>query len=678
MNKEFKAKFTADNKDFNKKADQVAKKSSKLGNAVKKVGGIIAAAFAFERIFQGFKKIITNTAEFEKALSELSAITGAVGKDLKYFSDQAREMGRTTTYGAAEVAKAFQLMGGARPELLKDKEALAGVTKETLVLAEASGLDLTAATYALAGAMNQFNVPAAEASKIINALAAGSKEGAAEIPDITASIKSMGTVANMANVSVEESVGLIETLADKAIVGSEAGTMLRNVLLKLQVGADKYNPKIVGMSKALENLADANLSAAEMVKMFDVRSYQAAATLIQNRGKYEAYTKAITGTNTAYEQQAIMLDNVSSQWKIFTGALNTATIGGDKFTTSLKNMLTASTDLLQGMAKITESESLKWWEKMAIKFNQIIPNGLKFTNEQMTVLAEHGIAYTNKGIKEIVKNAKDLDDSLNKVTETVKEDDTVIVKHVDTIKDYKDKIEELVASLDLLTTGEGKEAEQIRHQINGYKELIDGVLSYRTIIESPLVVSDSTASMSFMIDTSGIDELDEYAAAVDEFLAKTTPALTAAQEAAKLFGDEMVSSSIMGMSSMKDFANAAVESARKVIATYLAETVAAQIKVWAGTGPFGLIAGGVAAAAAVTMFNNLIPSFAEGGGVSGPTMALVGEAPGISRSNPEYIGTASQLSGMGIGSGGVLTCRVSQGDLLFTLNEAAQSNNNNF
>ena len=35
--------------------------------------------------------------------------------------------------------------------------------------------------------------------------------------------------------------------------------------------------------------------------------------------------------------------------------------------------------------------------------------------------------------------------------------------------------------------------------------------------------------------------------------------------------------------------------------------------------------------------------FAAGGAVSGPTLALVGEAPGISRSNPEFMGTAAQL-----------------------------------
>src|SRR4030042_3311677 len=123
---------------------------------------------------------------------------------------------------------------------------------------------------------------------------------------------------------------------------------------------------------------------------------------------------------------------------------------------------------------------------------------------------------------------------------------------------------------------------------------------------------------------------------------------------------------------MKDFGKVAADIARKVIATYLAEAIAAQIKIWAGTGPWGLALAAGAAGTVTGLFNSLIPEFAAGGAAFGPTMAMVGEAPGISASNPEYIGTAKQLSQMGIGGKG-LSCRVSRNDLLFVLNEGSAS-----
>ena len=135
--------------------------------------------------------------------------------------------------------------------------------------------------------MNQFNIPANEASRVINALAAGSKMGAEAIPGLANSITIMGTVADMANISLEQSVGLIETLAEKGLSGAESGTQLRNVILKLQSEADRFNPAIVGMSKALRNLAAENYSAAKLTEMFGLRNQQAAAILIQNVDKFE-------------------------------------------------------------------------------------------------------------------------------------------------------------------------------------------------------------------------------------------------------------------------------------------------------------------------------------------------------------------------------------------------------
>jgi len=230
-------------------------------------------------------------------------------------------------------------MGSARPELLKNKEALAAVTREAVILAEASGLDLPTATQALAKAMNQFNIPANEAARVINVLAAGSKEGAEAIPGLADAIKVMGTAAAMAGISLEQTVGMIETLAEKGLSGAESGTQLRNVILKLQSEADQFNPKVVGMSKALENLGKANYSAAKLTEMFGLRNQQAAAILIQNREKFEKYTQAVTGTTVAYEQQAKKVNTIKGHWKSFMSVLESAFLKGGQFRSMIINVI---------------------------------------------------------------------------------------------------------------------------------------------------------------------------------------------------------------------------------------------------------------------------------------------------------------------------------------------------
>jgi hypothetical protein len=157
-----------------------------------------------------------------------------------------------------------------------------------------------------------------------------------------------------------------------------------------------------------------------------------------------------------------------------------------------------------------------------------------------------------------------------------------------------------------------------------------------------------------------------------------TDELTLAQQAAKSFGEEIMQAGIQGEKGLLGFARTAALVAKKIIATYLAESVAAAIKsaLIDVPFPFNIVAAGIAAGLAAAAFNSLVPNFANSGAAYGPTLALVGEAPGISRNNPEYIGTAAQLGKMG--GGGKLTCRISRGDLLFMLNEGNVHNSNNF
>lgn len=288
-----------------------------IADGFNRYGAIAATALASTTgLVLGFRKLVDTFNEFEAGVDELSSLTGLVGDDLNWLSEQAKELSVSTVAGgvkitasAQDIVKAYTLMGSAKPELLSNKEALNEVTKQALILAEAAKMNAADAVQSLAETMNQFSAPAEEAGRFINVLAAGSKEGAATIPEVNAAMIKFGTAAKQANVSVEESVALVEALADKGVKGEIAGTGLKNVLLKLQTGANDTNPKIVGMVQALENLRAKNMSAAEVVKMFGQENYSAAKILIENTDRVKQLTTAVTGTSVALDQATINTSN---------------------------------------------------------------------------------------------------------------------------------------------------------------------------------------------------------------------------------------------------------------------------------------------------------------------------------------------------------------------------------
>ncbi len=292
-----------------------------LGDSFNRYFSLVTAfAATVTGLVLAFKTLVKTFNDYEERVDNLSALTGLAGKNLEWLSEKAKQLSTSTlesgirvTQSAQEIVDAFTKTGSARPELLKNKEALSQVTQEAIILSNASKTTLQPAIEALTMVMNQYNVPATEARRIINALGAGSKEGAGEIPYLTRAFEKAGTVAANAGLSIETMVATIETLAPRISQPEIAGRSLKGVLLDLQNSADDTNPAIVGMSTALENLGKKNLDITQLTKMFGSENITTAKILLNNVDELRNYEKAVTGTNVAVEQAAINTSNNNSK-----------------------------------------------------------------------------------------------------------------------------------------------------------------------------------------------------------------------------------------------------------------------------------------------------------------------------------------------------------------------------
>lgn len=334
-----------------KDLDSLSKQAGRTETAAKSMQRELAKFFGGLSAVALIKETISAYSNFSSAISELSAITGAAGDDLKYYREQAKLMGQTTTQSASKVVEAMKLVGSAKPELLSNKEALAAVTKEVITLAEASGLDMPTATKAAVVSLNQFSEGADQASRFVNVLAAGAKYGASEIGDAAEALKNAGTVASSLDISFEETNAAIQAIGAAGIYAGEAGTGLRAVLLKLSTQTrDEFNPEIVGLAKAFQNLAAANLTTTEKSDLFGLESIKVANALLLQADSLEGLTKQLTGTNVAYEQARVRNDNLGGDVKRLMSSLEglAITIGEklDPFLRSLAQHLAGLTQFI--------------------------------------------------------------------------------------------------------------------------------------------------------------------------------------------------------------------------------------------------------------------------------------------------------------------------------------------
>ncbi len=334
--------------------DQLGKKTTIASGAVK----VLGAAFAALGAGSVLTKIANDTRAFSSSISELSAITGATGKDLEFLKQQSLEIGRSTTLSASQAAEAFKLIASAKPDLLESGEALASVTKEAVKLAEAARVDLASAANTVGTSLNQFGAGAEEAARFVNVLAAGSKLGASSIADTALALKNAGAAAAAAGVGFEETNAAIQVLAAGGLKASEAGTGLRNIILKLEADTDrKLRPSVVGLGTALENLAAQNLTVTELTKKFGVEGIVTASTLLKNADATSKLTTALTGTNIATEQAATNFDNLDGDLLALNSSLEGLAIAlGSQAEPNMRKLVQALTDFAQKAIQFVNSD----------------------------------------------------------------------------------------------------------------------------------------------------------------------------------------------------------------------------------------------------------------------------------------------------------------------------------
>lgn len=302
--------------ELGKKAEDVQQKAAGFGNVCERISKIQFKNMAdmLDRSVQVFQEATGSGMEYEQAMADLVAITGIAGKELEEIGRVARKTGEESGLGATGAVNAFTLLAS---QIQIDKIGLQGLMtlqQETITLAQAAGMDMTDAATAMAATINQFGLEATEANRVINVLAAGSKYGAAEISDLAQSFKVTGSTAAAAGLSVEQTAGALEVLSQSNLKGAEAGTALRNILLKMQtvLGIDFTKN---GLDEALAALQPKLDDVTYLAKLFGAENIAAAQYLITNAQAVGELTEQVTGTNVAQEQAAIRTNTAAEEYK---------------------------------------------------------------------------------------------------------------------------------------------------------------------------------------------------------------------------------------------------------------------------------------------------------------------------------------------------------------------------
>ena len=226
---------------FDSSLDQSQGKLSRVGAALGKGLAVISGAAVTGLIAVG-KASISTGKQFDNAMSTVAATMGKTVDEIQDLRDFAQEMGSKTAFSATEAAEALNYMALAGYDANKSMEMLPNV----LSLAAAGEMDLARASDMITDAESALKLETGEAAMMVDQMAKAASSSNTSVEQLGDAMLTIGGTATLMSGGTDRLATVLGILADNGIKGSEAGTHLRNMLLKLssptKEGAEAIDP----------------------------------------------------------------------------------------------------------------------------------------------------------------------------------------------------------------------------------------------------------------------------------------------------------------------------------------------------------------------------------------------------------------------------------------------------
>ena len=290
-----------------------------FGQRLQNIGTRIAATTAAMAVPVGIA--VRTFAGFEDQMAQVRAVTGATDRDFGKLTQRAKELGRTTSFTAAQVAGAMTELGRAGFKPAQILDAIGSV----LNLARATATDLPRAAEIASAAMRGFGLTAKDTTYIADVLTATANNSAQGLEDIGESMKYVAPMAKEAGEDIRDTAAALGVLANNGIKGSMAGTALarayknlsktgsQTMLKKLGVDAVDANGNLRKVADILSDLGQstAKMGSAQRLSIFEqlFGRGSAAALKLASGANFQNMQKTLSNVGGTAARTAKVMDN---------------------------------------------------------------------------------------------------------------------------------------------------------------------------------------------------------------------------------------------------------------------------------------------------------------------------------------------------------------------------------
>ena len=385
---QFIDKFTAPSKETLKAMRKMSSEAKAAGKSIKSAGDTItnAGSKMTKSVTVPIAGVgvaaIKTAADYESAMSNVQAITGATGDDFKKLTQLGKDLGASTAWSAQECAEAMQYTGMAGWTAKENIDGLKGI----LDLASASGTDLARTSDIMTDAISAFGYKASDSAKFADVMTKACTSANVSVDTLGESYKYCGAICGTMGYSIDEVTTSLAVMGNMGIKGSQAGTTLKNAISNMaaptknmKAAMDDLGISIVNQDGSMKSWGDVikNLQgsfkgltqdqqAAYAKQLFGKESMAGMLAIINtSTSDYNALADSIKNSGGAANDAAqTQLNNLNGQLTLLKSALEGAAITiGDKLLPYIKNAVgwvQKATDWFNGLSDAQVSMIMKF------------------------------------------------------------------------------------------------------------------------------------------------------------------------------------------------------------------------------------------------------------------------------------------------------------------------------
>jgi TP901 family phage tail tape measure protein len=208
------------------------------GTRVFAAGAAMTGGFALAtRIFTGF----------DDQMRTVKAVTGSTAEQFEMLTEKAKELGRTTSFTAAQVAAGMTELGRAG---FSSEEINASIG-DILNLSRATGVELAEAADIAGASLRAFDLEAKDMGRVADVMTATANTSAQTISELGEAMKYAAPVASTYGLTLEETAKTLGALGNFGIKGTMAGNALKRMML--QIANPQVQETLAGMGVAVSD-----------------------------------------------------------------------------------------------------------------------------------------------------------------------------------------------------------------------------------------------------------------------------------------------------------------------------------------------------------------------------------------------------------------------------------------